>query len=56
MVRVDRIYDPCLKSQSEARRYSVNEYQNYLEKELIKQLRKKYNVVIHQDVIDEITY
>lgn len=56
VVRVDRIYDPCLKSQSEARGYYVNEYQNYLEKELIKQLRKKYNVVIHQDVIDEITY
>ncbi|MBP5189404.1 MAG: peptidylprolyl isomerase [Bacteroidales bacterium] len=56
VVRVDKLYDPCLKSQSEARGYYVNEYQTYLEKELIKKLRKQYNVVIHQDVIDEITY
>jgi peptidyl-prolyl cis-trans isomerase SurA len=56
VVRVDKLYDPCLKSQSEARGYYINEYQTYLEKELLKNLKKKYNVIVHQDVIDEITY
>lgn len=56
MVRVDKLIDPCLKSRVEARGYYINDYQNYLDEELVKSLRKKYNVVIHQDVIDEITY
>ena len=53
---VHRVLDPCLKSIKEARGYYVNDYQNYLDKQLVETLRKKYNVVIHQDVIDEITY
>lgn len=56
VVRVNRLHNPSLKSLGEARGYYVNEYQLYLENELIKNLRKKYNVAIHQDVIDEITY
>lgn len=55
-VRVDELLDPCLKSRTEARGYYVSDYQNYLDAQLIEQLRAKYNVIIHQDVIDEITY
>lgn len=50
------IKDPELKSSREARGYYVNDYQNYLEAELLKSLRAKYNVKIHKEVIDEITY
>lgn len=56
LVRVDELLAPCLKTRKEARGFYINEYQNFLEQELIKNLRNKYNVVIHQDVIDEITY
>jgi len=56
VVRVDKLYDPCLKSLHEARGYYINEYQTDLEQQLMKNLRAKYNVVIHQNVIDEITY
>ena len=53
---VNKVFDPCLKSVKEARGYYINDYQNLLDAQLIEQLRAKYNVVIHQDVIDEITY
>ncbi len=53
---VEQIAPPELKTREEARGYYLNDYQNYLEVENNKALRKKYNVVIHQDVIDEITY
>jgi len=53
---VEQIVPPELKTREEARGYYLNDYQNYLEVENNKALRKKYNVVIHQDVIDEITY
>lgn len=56
IVRVDELYNPTLKTVKEARGYYINEYQTYLEKKLIEQLKKKYNVVVHQNVIDEITY
>ena len=53
---VEQIAPPELKTREEARGYYLNDYQNYLEVENNKALRQKYNVVIHQDVIDEITY
>lgn len=53
---VDRLYDPQLKSLREARGYYVSDYQNYVDAELIKSLREKYNVKVHQNVVDEITY
>ena len=55
-MRVDGILNPRPKTLLEARGYYINDYQNYLEQQLNDSLRKKYNVVIHQDVIDEITY
>lgn len=53
---VEKILAPELKSRDEARGYYLNDYQNYLEEQNNLALRKKYNVVIHQDVIDEIAY
>ena len=55
-VVVEQILNPEPKNLMEARGYYINDYQNYLERQLMEQLRKKYNVVVHQDVIDEITY
>lgn len=56
IVRVEKLIAPTLKTRTEARGYYINEYQNYLEEQLVNRLRKKYNVIIHQDVIEEITY
>lgn len=53
---VEQILQPELKSRQEARGYYLNDYQNYLEEQNNAMLRKKYNVVIHQDVIDGIVY
>ena len=53
---VEKVLEPELKSRDEARGYYLNDYQNYLEDQNNMALRKKYNVVIHQDVIDGITY
>ena len=47
---------PALKTREEARGYYLNDYQNYLEEQNNIALRKKYNVIIHQNVIDEIVY
>ena len=48
--------EPCLKSLREARGYYINDYQNYLEAQLIESLKAKYKVVVHQDKIDAITF
>lgn len=53
---VEQLLQPELKSCQEARGYYLSDYQNYLEAENVKRLREKYNVVIRQDVVDEITY
>ena len=56
VIVVQSVIDPQLKSRQEARGYYMTDYQNQLEEQLIKDLRKKYNVKIHQDVVDETTY
>ena len=53
---VTELLDPQLKSLNSAKGYYINNYQNELERQLIENLRKKYNLVIHQDVIDTITW
>lgn len=53
---VEKLMEPELKSATEARGYYMNEFQNDIEQKLTDALRKKYNVKIHQDVIDGITY
>lgn len=47
---------PTLKAQNEARGYYLNAYQNEVERRLNDELRKKYNVKINWDVVNEITY
>lgn len=56
VIVVQSVIDPQLKTRQEARGYYMTDYQNQLEEQLIKDLRKKYNVKIHQDVVDETTY
>ena len=53
---VEQMTNPSLKTLQEARGYYITDYQNELEQELIERLRLKYNVKIHQDVVDETTY
>ena len=48
--------NPALKTLDEARGYYITDYQNEMEQELNERLRRKYNVKIHQDVVDETTY
>ena len=53
---VERVFEPMLKSQLEARGYYLSEYQNEVERNLNEELRKKYNVKINWDVVDDIVY
>ena len=53
---VERIIDPCLKELSEARGFYLNDYQNEVERRLAQSLREKYNVKVHQNVLNTITY
>jgi len=48
------IVDPEPKSLSEARGIITADYQNFLEQEWLKQLRKKYTVNVNQDVLSQI--
>lgn len=53
---LEKILPPELKTRDEARGFYLNDYQNYLETQNNAELRRKYNVKVHQDVIDEIVY
>ena len=56
VLEVEEVMPPMLKSRKEARGYYLNEYQNELEAKLIEFLRKKYNVKINRDVVENINY
>lgn len=56
ILSVEKILQPELKTRDEARGFYLNDYQNYLEKANNEALRRKYNIKIHQEVIDAITY
>lgn len=53
---VEKVLEPMLKAQNEARGYYLNAYQNEVEQHLNEELRKKYNVKINWNVVEEITY
>lgn len=53
---VEDILPPKLKEQMEARGYYLNAWQNEVERNLIKQLRSKYNVKINRDAVSRITF
>lgn len=55
-VVVEEIVEPALKSQTEARGYYLNGYQNELEQKLTEELKHKYGVKIDWDAIDQIRY
>lgn len=56
LLLVEQILEPGLKSAREARGYYMNNYQNEIEENLRKELFRKYNVTIHDNVVDKITY
>ena len=53
---VQDIIEPCLKGQLEARGYYLNAWQNEVEENLNKELRSKYRVKIHKNVVDAIKF
>ena len=53
---VQDIIEPCLKGQFEARGYYLNAWQNEVEENLCKELRGKYRVKIHKDVVKSISF
>lgn len=53
---VQDILAPSLKGQMEARGYYLNGWQNEVEDNLCKELRKKYRVKINHDVVEKIRF
>lgn len=54
-VTVIKVRGPEVKTLNEARGLITADYQNYLEKEWLKELHSKYKVVIHDDVLKSIS-
>ena len=50
-LKIEEIVPPTTKALSEARGYAVADYQDYLEKKCIQDLRKTYPVVIQESVL-----
>ncbi|MEZ4982555.1 MAG: peptidylprolyl isomerase [Saprospiraceae bacterium] len=50
--KIEKIMEPGPKTLDEARGYVVADYQDFLEKEWIKELKEKYDVKINQDVFN----
>lgn len=53
---VQKVIDPMLKALDESKGYYMNDYQNYVEQQLIESLKTKFNAKFHRDVLDETTY
>ncbi len=53
---VDEILPRSLKGQMEARGYYLNAWQNEVERQLNDELRRKYNVKIHHDIVHAINF
>ncbi len=54
LVKIKEVIPPVEKELNEARGIVTADYQNYLEKEWIKQLKKKYPVKINEQVLKEV--
>jgi len=54
LVKVREIFQPEPKALDEARGIITSDYQNYLEKMWVKELKQKYPVEIHRELLDEI--
>jgi peptidyl-prolyl cis-trans isomerase SurA len=53
-VNIRKVLEPMPKSLEEAKGLITADYQNVLEKEWISQLRAKYPVTVHQEVVDTV--
>jgi len=53
-VRVNKILKPSPKSLAEAKGAATSDYQNFLEKDWIESLKKKYPVSIHKDILAQV--
>ncbi len=53
-VRIRELLPAQPKELNEARGLVTADYQNYLEKEWLKQLKEKYPVVVHEDVLEQL--
>jgi len=53
-VRVNKILKPSPKTLAEAKGAATSDYQNFLEKDWIDSLKKKYPVNIHKDVLSQV--
>ena len=51
IVQVLELLERTPKSLDEAKGYVISDYQEYLEKQWVEELRAKYPVKIHQDVL-----
>lgn len=49
--KLESVVSPTVKSLDEARGYVVADYQDYLEKELIKKLKTKFKVNVNEDIL-----
>ncbi|MCR4828969.1 MAG: peptidylprolyl isomerase [Bacteroidales bacterium] len=56
LIYVEKLIDATRKDKMEARGHYINDYQNYIEQQLLERIKKQYNVKVHQDVIDNIVY
>lgn len=56
VVVVQSVLPPSLKEQMEARGYYLNAWQNEVERQLIADLRAKYNVKINKNVVSKLSY
>ena len=55
-VVVEKVLPPQLKEQKEARGYYLNAWQNEVERQLIADLRARYNVKINYDVVKTLEF
>lgn len=56
IIVVKGLIEPTIKELRDARGYYINDYQTYLEKQLVENLRNKYKITVYRDKIDKITF
>ncbi len=54
VVKINKVIPPTYKTIDEARGIITSDYQNYLEEEWVKELKQKYPVKLHEDVLQSI--
>lgn len=52
--KILKIHEPAIKTIEEARGYVIADYQDQLEKQWVEDLRKKYNVSLNQEVVNQL--